>query len=164
MKDVYHHIVNLLILMILNNIPRSDAVIYTPSTTYLLDVAIPHPTSPSYINKAKNQPALTIAKAREKEKHHKYDNIAKQQEATFIPFVMESYGGIGVEAMQFIKILAGFIATNLHISNISAQQLICRRLSVALQIGNARIMTAWTQKSRQADHFQVTHYRLSSST
>jgi len=77
---------------------------------------------------------------------------------------MESYGGIGVEAMQFIKILAGFIATNLHISNISAQQLICRRLSVALQIGNARIMSAWTQKSRQADHFQVTHYRLSSST
>ena len=80
---------------------RPDLQIVMNHKTYLLDVTIVHPTAPS--NLQHSQKLLGQAEAAEKLKKNKYDELSQNQNCTFIPFVIETYGGLGKRAQGFFK-------------------------------------------------------------
>ena len=96
---------------------RPDAII-TPSTpnhpTMYIDVSITHPAAQSYSTQAAaiTNPLVT-AKTREHIKHTKYDNVAAQDNARFVPLVLESYGSFGREFDSFLSVL-GSAAADFH--------------------------------------------------
>src|SRR5690349_18515265 len=69
---------------------------------------------------------LYAAVTRERFKHSKYDNIAADEKSPFTPFVMETFGGFGQEALSFLSAPRGAFRTH-----------VIRALSVCLQKGNA---------------------------
>ena len=105
-----------------------------------VDVSVSHVTAPSRIAAHRRkltdpqQCALVAAKMRELEKHTKYDSLCEQYKWKMIPFVMESYGGIGPEAMVYIDSLCHDAEDKL-----AAKNYLLNCLSVALQVGNANV-------------------------
>jgi hypothetical protein len=81
---------------------RPDAKVYFPSHSATVDVSITHPSCPSYALQGSKSP-LAVAKLRESIKHNKYDAQALAEGTPFTPFVMETFGGLGKEAVGFIK-------------------------------------------------------------
>jgi len=83
---------------------RADAQIYFTSDISLMDVQITHPAAPYYaISTNIASTPLGTARSREIAKHSKYDKQAKSEGASFYPFVMETYGGLGKEASVFVQ-------------------------------------------------------------
>ena len=83
---------------------RADAQIYFTSDISLMDVQITHPAAPYYaISTNIASTPLGTARSREIAKHSKYDKQAKSEGASFYPFVMETYGGLGKEASLYRK-------------------------------------------------------------
>src|SRR6185437_15124018 len=80
---------------------RADAQIYFTSDISLMDAQITHPAAPYYA--ISTNIASTTARSREVAKHAKYDKQAKKEGASFYPFVMETYGGLGREANVLIQ-------------------------------------------------------------
>jgi hypothetical protein len=80
---------------------RPDMDITFPDRTLMLDVAITHPASPSRTSST----PLAAAAYTEKAKSTKYAKLAATQAATFLPFVVESYGAFGKRAKEVLKIL-----------------------------------------------------------
>ena len=69
-----------------------------------MDVQVTHPAAPYYaISTNIASTPLGTARSREIAKHSKYDKQAKSEGASFYPFVMETYGGLGKEASVFIQ-------------------------------------------------------------
>ena len=81
---------------------RPDALIHFPSRCVHLDGSITHPAATTYAPMASKTP-LVAAKNREGMKHSKYDLIAANEKSSFVPFVMETFGGFGGEALNFLK-------------------------------------------------------------
>src|SRR3569623_1189436 len=73
-----------------------------PGYRYLVDVSITHPGAPSFCQTSAFHP-LHAAKEREKIKFLKYQALAASEDSKFVPFVLESYGGLGVHARIFLK-------------------------------------------------------------
>ena len=92
---------------------------------------------------------LAAAKNREARKHQKYDSQSSSNGAKFIPFVLETYGGFGKEALAFIKKLSKFY-TELSPTPVheSFSLLVSKSISVALQKGNALVQLAASQAAR----------------
>ena len=85
---------------------------------------------------------LVTAYKREQRKHHVYKKLAEQDNAKFIPLVLETYGGFGTEFDAFINKLSAQISeSSNHNNQESLSQLYyCRcAIAVALQKGNANI-------------------------
>jgi len=70
---------------------------------YIIDVTIRDPTAPSHVTKGAQQ-SLAVAAEAEKEKRDYYRQHLQQlkPKATFVPFVVEAHGGLGIEASKFI--------------------------------------------------------------
>ena len=58
--------------------------------TWLIDVSVVNPTAPSYVMKGGDN-----IKKRENDKSKEYAVAAEESDATFVPFVCESYGTMG---------------------------------------------------------------------
>jgi len=67
-------------------------------------------------------------------KHRKYDAIAAANHYKMLPFVLESYGGIGQEAARTLQFLAAAAAQPKSFLRHAQQS-----LSVCLQKGNAQV-------------------------
>ena len=80
---------------------RPDMDITFPDRTLMLDVAVTHPASPSRTSST----PLAAAAYTEKAKYTKYTALAARQAATFLPFVLESYGAFGKRANEVLRIL-----------------------------------------------------------
>jgi hypothetical protein len=85
---------------------RPDLQIIINHKNYLLDITIVHPTAPSNLNHS--QKLLGQAEVSEKLKINKYDEISQEQHCIFIPFVIETYGGLGKKAQDFLNELSIF--------------------------------------------------------
>ena len=85
---------------------RPDLQVVLASKVYLIDVTIVNPTAPS--NLRHSQKVLGQATAAEKIKLRKYEELSAQQNCTFIPFVIEVYGGIGKMAQEFLNEVSVF--------------------------------------------------------
>jgi hypothetical protein len=68
------------------------------------DVTVRNPTCPSHLVAASKK-SLSTATAPEREKTNKYKDIAEDNDATFVPFAIETYGGLGDEANKFVNTL-----------------------------------------------------------
>src|SRR3981081_2844036 len=85
---------------------RPDLQIIINHKNYLLDVTIVNPTAPS--NLSHSQKSLGQANAAEKLKINKYEQLSLDQHAIFIPFVIETFGGLGGKAREFLDELSVF--------------------------------------------------------
>ncbi len=109
----------------------------------LCDISIVHPCAPTYVRQARNL-SLAGADRREKEKHSKYDGIAIEEKAKFVPLVLETYGAYGKQLKKFVYDLTTRQVTHKQL-NSNTYQHTCllhhniNTISVALQVGNARI-------------------------
>src|SRR5262249_6984276 len=86
---------------------RPDAQVHFPANTINFDVSVTHPSAPSYALQGSKSP-LAVATRRENAKNTKYLNQAKEEKASFTPFVMETFGGFGKMATGFIKRISQF--------------------------------------------------------
>ena len=80
---------------------RPDLQIVLPNRHILTDVVVTHPLAPSYF-RATGKEHLIKAKHAAAAKCRKYAEVADSQQADFIPFSIESTGGIGKEAADLI--------------------------------------------------------------
>src|SRR4051794_19692731 len=80
---------------------RPDAVITGCIERWMIDVSVINPTSRSYKGTASGR-----APAREAQKSKKFDELAAREQATFVPFVLETYGTWGADALEFLRTLA----------------------------------------------------------
>ena len=103
-------------------------------------MAVTHPASPSRTSFT----PLAAAAYTEKAKYTKYTALAARQAATFLPFVLESYGAFGKRANEVLRILRKAakntllaLSSELTVDSFAAHA--ARTLSVALQKGNALI-------------------------
>lgn len=115
---------------------RPDLQLIMDQFNKLIDVTIVHPTCPSHIKQAQTQ--LKTAKYACDQKIQKYSNLAQQQSADFIPFAIESYGGLSESASSLINEIAVF-ATE-HLSAWSKEEImtdLTSSIACAVQRGNA---------------------------
>src|SRR6195952_3771693 len=81
---------------------RPDLELILRSLHALLDVMIVNPLCPTHLI-ASSKKTLASVRAVEKIKTNKYKGTAAQHEAKFIPFVIESTGGLSEVAVSFLK-------------------------------------------------------------
>jgi hypothetical protein len=118
------------------NRKRPDLDILLDGNRILADVSIVHPTAPSHYEQAAKKPLIT-AESMEKTKITKYTNVTQQHNCTFIPIVLESFGGMPQKCLEFISRLSIFSEQN---SNLHGWRDIAEDLSagiaIAIQRGN----------------------------
>ncbi len=107
-----------------------------------LDVRITHPTCKSYLRTAQQQ--LGAAKKAEQEKRRSY-RAKGVPDNEIVPFVVESYGALGPDALKFIKKLASH-----HPHPSSWASRLYKAISVALQKGNALMIADWRMRAGTA--------------
>ena len=80
---------------------RMDVVVYSGDSILWIDVSVVNPLAPSYIANPKG-----ALKAREQHKIRKWAAHAEQRGYTFLPFVVNVYGGLGGCAINVLQTLA----------------------------------------------------------
>ena len=113
----------------------------------LLDVSIVHPAAPSYFKSAAGS-SLAASKIREKQKIAKYQALAKEEEARFVPFVMETYGSMGSYAAGFLKEVGSGAPEQLFMGE-GLKSYAVRALSIGLQAGNAFVLQSGCLQARE---------------
>jgi hypothetical protein len=134
-----------------NSLKRPDLELILGSIRYLVDVSIAHPTNSS--NLGSGQITLGAALAREKKKILKYKEHAEALGAVFVPFVVESYGGLGNRAREFLKTLGVYALE--HALTCSPREWasdLAHAIGCTVQRGNALIMQTGWARSSIADH------------
>jgi hypothetical protein len=132
---------------------RADAQIYFTSDISLMDVQITHPAAPYYaISTNIASTPLGTARSREIAKHSKYDKQAKSEGASFYPFVMETYGGLGKEASVFVqKVSKLYIESSpFPINRNTFTTKMVKAFGITLQKGNALVQAAGCIAARNA--------------
>jgi hypothetical protein len=120
---------------------RPDLQIIMNHKNYLLDVTIVHPTAPSNLNHS--QKILGQAEVSEKLKINKYEQISREQNCIFIPFVIETYGGLGRKAQDFLNELSIFAIDHAIIkSRFDIVNGLRYAIACSVQRGNALIAAA----------------------
>ena len=69
-----------------------------------IDVVITHPLQPLYLTKSVERWGVA-AEAAEEEKKKKYTEDCRKEGFCFMPFAVESLGGLGKEAISFLNLL-----------------------------------------------------------
>jgi len=139
---------------------RPDAYIASRTQHYLIDVSVVNPTSHSYIKSDASLKYGTTEK-REQDKIEKYKALAEQRGCEFIPFVLESYGAWGKEALTFLRTLSYSYSEDEKAQS-SFYRHAVSTISIALQQGNAFISTLGNTRSHRP-FTTTTTIQLSSS-
>ena len=79
---------------------RMDVVAHLPTGRVWLDTSIPNPMCPAYLKDP--DPKKTRAKA----KNAKWREKATSASSRFVPFIVDTFGGIGEEAKAFLQYIA----------------------------------------------------------
>jgi hypothetical protein len=83
------------------------------------------------------------------------------EDSKFVPFVLESYGGLGGEARKFIKVLAQIASTHDTFPNF--RDYAYRSLSICLVNGNSFVLNNGALLARESDGaLRRDHRRLAS--
>jgi hypothetical protein len=124
------------------NKDRGDLLLIRGNQVLLIDVSVTRPTSTMNLSNNKDDVTIQAGVASsivEKRKHDHYDEECKKHGWKLIPFVLETYGGLGKEATKLLLDMAesadSALAFIQHARNV---------LSVALQCGNADISSLGT--------------------
>lgn len=133
---------------------RTDGLFIFQEEPTAIDVSITHPCARSYVNAARVQ--LGAASQREKKKTLEYDKRHAEQGIKFLPFVMETLGGFGPRAVDFIKAMvkdAYLTGTSLVVPG-NTESFIRKVSAVALQVGNALLCIEGRKRTRCGDHLR----------
>ena len=109
-------------------------------TLFLLDVSIVHPTAQSVLPLALRPLAASHLRARQKTL--KYQALAQKENATFIPFILESTGAFWRTVPQTLLQIADHCC-NGDFEGLSPREVkryLSRAIAVLLQRGNANIL------------------------
>ena len=86
---------------------RMDVVVYSGASVLWIDVSVVNPLAPSYIAHPK-----TALKRREQAKKSKWEAHATARGITFMPFVVNVYGGLGEDAINVLQRLSSAALQN----------------------------------------------------
>ena len=128
---------------------RPDLKAFEPVGTLLTDVSVTHPLAPSNLAKAKKS-TLACAESRAQIKITKYSPMAKDQDATFVPFPCETLGGIHKLALKVVKRIAQSAddMTSLYPQTTLTSSLL-DTVAISIQKGNALVMIAASIEARR---------------
>jgi hypothetical protein len=135
---------------------RPDLQVILNHVMYLVDVTVVNPEAPTHVNHSGTP--LGVAREAEKAKVRKYreavmcgDKEGKRPSYKFVPFVVETHGGLGDEARKFLSALSVFAKENTFaISHYELMRGLRHSIAAALQRGNALIMLAGYANSERA--------------
>jgi len=130
---------------------HADILLVKHDQRIYVDVTVTRPTCSSnmQVGKARTTPAHS-ARARTRAKHRKYDAIAACNQYQLLAFPMETYGGLGDEALELLHIMA-----QQSKDGYSKRQFLThafRRLSVTLQRANANIQSRGMHIMQMGDY------------
>ena len=121
---------------------RPDLQIILPGACILTDVVVSHPLCPSYVSLASTRP-LAIARRAANYKQLKYKDVAATQLAHFIPFAVETTGGLSQDAKKLIDQLSLACKDHLTLpSHHTFANTIHSSVAIAIQRGNALAIQA----------------------
>ena len=119
---------------------------------YYIDIAVVHPTACSYLYRS-CQRKLAAAKTEARLKHRTYKDRAERENATFVPFVLETFGGFCTEARDFVKTLGGYTDRGSNVwSDGEIRNLARRKIHNELFLGNFRLANTEFAKCYQDPH------------
>lgn len=126
-------------------VPDLEIVFFDKSR--FTDLSGIHPLAPTYREQVAGVPghALTI---RESYKTGKYRSYAESQGKDFLAFGIESFGGLGKDALKLLDLVALEGLANGSNARMTKRQFIAW-LSVDWQRSNARILREWLRRSRE---------------
>jgi hypothetical protein len=126
---------------------RPDCVIFHSAGTTWVDVSVTHPLAPSIFPTAARAP-LAAAESRARAKISKYGDWPTRYGARFLPFVLDTFGGLSSDSLKVLDILAGEAEANGVDSRPSFLARARRELSLALVRGNSIVETRGALSSR----------------
>lgn len=125
---------------------RPDILIHHGHQSFLVDVTVRHPGADTYLPRAAREP-LVAASAGEQEKQAKYADLARQRQATLIPFAVETFGAFGRSAQAFIRHVSTWAAESESLySPTEVSIYLTSAVSVAVQAGNSRSLQACSRR------------------
>jgi hypothetical protein len=131
---------------------HADLLLLRHGQKLYVDVTVTRPTSETNIKsrgRAVAHTPLVSTKGAASNKHWKYDSIASTNSYKMIPFVLETYGGLGTEATALLQQLS-FSAHDYTPSEFLLHAR--RRLSVTLQSSNADVAQLAMQRFHLIQH------------
>jgi len=134
---------------------RADGLFFFQEKEVAIDVSVTHPLAKSYVAAASK--VLGAATKREKEKNLDYAKRYENQGTFFLPFVMETLGGIGPAARKFIKNMAydaGLTGGDAVVDG-NTETFITKVVAVALQIGNAMVSMDGRKRCRTSNAYSL---------
>jgi hypothetical protein len=121
-----------------------------PDARFLVDGSVAHPGAPSYCRTAAFT-RLHASKTREARKFSKYQSLAAKEDSKFVPFVMESHGGYGFHAKQFLHEMIRQSKDHAQPSVIRFRDYATRALSICLLNGNCFVLHNGCLRIREWD-------------
>ena len=85
---------------------RPDLQIVLPGRHILADVAVCHPLTQRVAKHGLAWTATGVAREKERTKRKKYSGTATLHGAEFLPFVVETCGGMAPDALKLVRVLA----------------------------------------------------------
>ena len=127
---------------------RTDGLFVVKGKATMIDVSIICPTAKTYVKAGRK--SLGAAQIREKQKIEKYDKEVKNHGMDFIPFVVETTGGMGGKAKRLIDQLMDEALANNATSFVPdrVDLFIKRAVAVAVQIGNGMVAQEGIRRAR----------------
>ena len=126
---------------------RTDIFAVMGPKSYHIDVRVTHPTAVSYVTLA-CQGSLLAAEEAAQEKKRRYAAMAHAEGASFVPFIVETFGGFGKDARAFIAELAKYATVGSRLWSAAETRFMVRaEVQRALFEGNLRVANAVLQES-----------------
>jgi hypothetical protein len=127
---------------------RPDAEISWSDGVDLVDVSVTH-AGLSALQRGSARTPLAAARLRERRKERRYDELVRDQNARFVPLVLETYGALGESTQHFVSKLSLARMSQPEGRDLPDQTgPIMQRLAVALQNGNARVQDEGLRRAR----------------
>ena len=132
---------------------RVDIDVFLGSLHLHIDVLITHPTAKT--NHRHGMRELGAAIHGENLKIRKHKATADMVGATFVPYVVETFGGVAPQAHSLNRKIAGFAEEHsVLVKKEDFSMMIVAEVAAAVQYGNLRLTTKGYQQSRPAKWFQ----------
>ena len=130
---------------------RPDLQLVLNGRQLLVDVTIRHPACKTNIMHGSARQQLAAAHKGEAEKKAKYAAMAKTQQAEFLPFAVETYGGLGKAARKLRKRIASSAEEGPQmLSEKEVRRELRGSVAIAVQKGNANIILAEYHRAMSA--------------
>ena len=130
-----------------NKKTRPDLEVWINDECMLLDVTVKVPTAASYLQVAA-VPRQVLRRA-EQAKTAKYEQVARNVNATFVPFAMDVFGGFGEQATKFISKLSNHAEDYSGLDRAAFYRRAIESLACALLRGNDRVHRHWLNACRR---------------